>query len=741
MAGAGKQSGIVDQRLPASTVPGSIQIHCHGDESAARDCPTTGHIRPYRRHPQFGKDYCPQLPGESRTSTEELFAEHGIEVDHVTLFQWSQRFRTILMEAAKPYRHRLGSNWFVDETYVRGVSLRSCPGGDEMGDRASVSFQGDTIVDAFRHNVKVIPDRAALRWRSANAWLTLTWSEYGRAVAEVGAGLADVGVIQGDRVAILSSNRPEWHLADFGLLSSGAVTVPIYPTSSPEQVAYILGHSEACLCFVENQGQLAKVLEVRDQLPRLDRIIVLTDGQRLDDPLVMRLAELRSVGVHRLGREPDLFDVRATAVVPEQLATLVYTSGTTGPPKGAMITHANIVWTLRSAVSVFELRDGERFLSFLPLSHIAERMISEFASTALGGETWFARSLGTVGKDLRDCRPTVFFAVPRIWEKLRDAILDRLDGSRAWQRLAVDRFVELSEHIAERQAVGRRGRLWAALPHKALDMTVGALIRRELGLDQARIMVSSAAPIHPKLLRWLGAIGLPVLELYGQTETCGPTTANPPEDNRVGTVGRPIPGVRLRIADDGEILVRGGNVCSGYFLDPGGTAELIDRDGWMHSGDMGVLDDDGYLRITGRKKDLIITAAGQNVAPQDIESDLRNHELLSEAVVIGDGRRYLTALLTLDIEALVRWGHERGKAVELETLTVDPDLDDAIGQIIEEVNAKRSQVEHVRAYRVLDHEFAIASGEMTQTLKVKRNVVIDKYRVVVEEMYGGESQP
>jgi long-chain acyl-CoA synthetase len=279
-----------------------------------------------------------------------------------------------------------------------------------------------------------------------------------------------------------------------------------------------------------------------------------------------------------------------------------------------------------------------------------------------------------------------------------------------------------------------------ALPHKALDSTVGALIRRELGLDQAHILVSSAAPIHPELLRWLGAIGLPVLEVYGQTEACGPTTANPPEDNRVGTVGRPIPGVRLRIAEDDEILVQGGNVCSGYFHDPEGTAELIDSDGWMHSGDMGALDDDGYLHIIGRKKDLIITAAGQNVAPQDIESDLRNHELLSEAVVIGDGRRYLTALLTLDVEALVKWARQRGKAVETEALVLDPDLGDAIGRIVAEVNAKRSRVEHVRAFRVLDHDFAVASGEMTQTLKVKRNVVIEKYRDQVEEMYGAESQ-
>jgi long-chain acyl-CoA synthetase len=609
-----------------------------------------------------------------------------------------------------------------------------------MGDEPSVPIEGDTIVDAFRHNIRRIPNRAALRWHRDSAWVALTWSEYGRAVAEVVAGMAEVGVSPGDRIAILSGNRMEWHLADFGVLGSGAVTVPLYQTSSPEQVAYILGHAEARLCFVENGGQLAKVLEVRDQLPKLDRVIVFADTEQLDDPFLMGFAELRSVGVRRLQREPDLFVTRADAIVPEQLATLVYTSGTTGPPKGAMISHANIMWTIRSAASIFDLRESERFLSFLPLSHIAERMISDFASVAIGGETWFAQSLATVGEDLRVCRPTVFFAVPRIWEKLREAILDKLDGSRALQRLIVDRYVSLSGHFANRQAVGKHAPLLMALPHKALDSTVGAMIRHELGLDQAHILVSSAAPIHPDLLRWLGAIGLPVLEVYGQTEACGPTTANPPEDNRVGTVGRPIPGVVLRIADDDEILVQGGNVCSGYFHDPKSTAELIDGDGWMHSGDMGVLDDDAYLHIIGRKKDLIITAAGQNVAPQDIESDLRNHELLSEAVVIGDGRRYLTALLTLDIEALVKWARERGKAAEPEVLFVDPDLGDAIGRIIEEVNAKRSRVEHVRAFRVLDHEFAVASGEMTQTLKVKRNVVIEKYRDQVEEMYGAESR-
>jgi long-chain acyl-CoA synthetase len=264
---------------------------------------------------------------------------------------------------------------------------------------------------------------------------------------------------------------------------------------------------------------------------------------------------------------------------------------------------------------------------------------------------------------------------------------------------------------------------------------VGEKIRQELGLDRAHLLVTAAAPIHPDLIRWFHAIGLPVLELYGQTEVCGPTTCCLPEDNRIGTVGPAIPGVRVQIADDGEILVKGGNVCMGYFRDPRGTAELVDADGWMHSGDVGTLDEDGYLTITGRKKDLVITAAGQNITPQEIETELRYQELISEAVVIGDGRRYLTALLTLDGEALGAWAKEHHKMAGYESLAVDPDLRAEIDRVVNEVNSKRSRVEQVRKYRILAHEFTIAAGELTPTLKVKRNVVNEKYAVLIDEMY------
>jgi long-chain acyl-CoA synthetase len=517
------------------------------------------------------------------------------------------------------------------------------------------------------------------------------------------------------------------------------VTVPLYQTSSSEQVAYILGHAEARVCFVENHDLLVKIMEVKDELPKLDRVVVFDNDylfeDPFDDPFIMSFADLRASGAARLEVEPGLFDARADALSPDRVATLVYTSGTTGPPKGAMVTHANIMWTIRSAVTLFRIGEGERLLSFLPLSHIAERMMSDFAPVAVGGETWFARSLATVAEDLRDCRPTVFFAVPRVWEKFREAVTAKLAEAPALKKLVVDRYVGLGKHVAAEHRTMDEAPVWEKLPYRALDRVVGAKIRHELGLDQAHVLITAAAPIHPDLIRWFHAIGLPVVELYGQTEVCGPSTCNPPDDNRIGTVGPPIPGVGLRIADDGEILVRGGNVCAGYFRDKAASSRLVDEEGWMHSGDVGRIDDDGYLTIVGRKKDLIITAAGQNIAPQEIETDLRGYELISEAVVIGEGRRYLTALLALGGDTLATWAQEHGKVADYEALTGDPDVRTEIDRIVAEVNAKRSRVEHVRKFRILPHEFTIAAGEMTPTLKVKRNVVNVAYRELIDEMY------
>ncbi len=608
-----------------------------------------------------------------------------------------------------------------------------------MNDTKSVHIESRTIVEALRANARRIPDAPALRRHgpdgAGDGWDVITWAGYLEAVREVTAGLADLGIAPGEQVGIFSNNRVEWHLADFGTLANGSVAVPLYQTSSPEQVAYVLGNAEARLCFVENHELLAKVLEVRDRLPKLDRVVVFADADHPADPFVLDFTELRAVGAARLRRDPDLFDARADAVEPDQLATLVYTSGTTGPPKGTMISHANIIWTLRSAVDFVDIREGERFLSFLPLSHVAERMMSDFGAVAVGGETWFARSLAAVAEDLRDCRPTVFFAVPRVWEKLQEAVLAKLGEEHGIKKTMVDGYLGLAGHVVARHHDAHHAPPWERLPYEALDAAVGAKIRHELGLDEAHVLITAAAPIHPDLIRWFHAIGLPLLELYGQTEACGPTTCNPPDDNRVGTVGLPLPGVRVEIAADDEILVKGGNVALGYFNDAEATADLIDADGWMHSGDAGAIDADGYLRITGRKKDLIITAAGQNVSPQEIETDLRYHDLVAEAVVVGDGRRYLTALIALDGDALAAWARAHGKVSTYEALATDPDVHAEIDRVIAAVNARRSRAENVRRYRILAHELTIAGGELTPTLKVKRNVVNAKYAELIDEMY------
>jgi len=577
--------------------------------------------------------------------------------------------------------------------------------------------------------------RPAERPARAN-WETITWAEYLLIVRQVAGGLAELGVEPGRRVGILSDNRVEWHLADLGTLLNGSVTVPVYPTSSPSQVAYILGHAEVEVCFVGSQAQLRKLIEVRTQLPCLRRAVLADGVWRGDDPFVIGFDELRALGVDRLTRDPGAVDERSRRVRPDDVATIVYTSGTTGPPKGAMISHANIMWTLRHVTPAYGIGEGDRLLSFLPLSHIAERMMSDFMPVAIGGETWFARSLATVAEDLPACRPTVFLAVPRVWEKLREAVEVQMRCQAPPLRVAVERYIALGLQKVAADQDGEAFNQSALSLYRLLDLTIGATIRKTLGLDKARLLVTAAAPAHPDLIRWFHAIGLPLIQLYGQTEACGPTAANRPDRIRIGTVGSAMPGMRVKIADDDEILLKGGNVCLGYLNDAAATAELIDPDGWLHTGDTGAFDAGGSLRVTGRKKDLIITAAGKNVAPQGIEIDLCNHQLISEAVVVGEGRRYLAVLLTLDPEELDRWASERDKRGDFEALVSDPDLLSEIQTIIDQVNAKRSYAESIRKFRLLAHVLTAEDGDLTPTMKVKRAAVNDHYAELIDEIYG-----
>ncbi|MGK0274201.1 MAG: long-chain acyl-CoA synthetase [Ilumatobacter sp.] len=590
----------------------------------------------------------------------------------------------------------------------------------------------ETILHRFRDRVQHQGHRTSMRHRplGTGSWETISWGAYGRAVHDIAAGLISRDVALGDSIAILASNRPSWHICDLGIMSAGAVSVPIYPTSSSSQVAYVLADSGARFCFVDDAEQLAKVVLHLNDLPDLERVIMMEPNSGFDRPgLVVTMDELCDV------RDADrrAVEERVDTICTDDLASLVYTSGTTGPPKGARLTHGNIMWTIDSVDSLVHLAPTDRWLSYLPLSHIAERLTSHFGQIAAGGETWFAGSLATVPDDLQACRPTIFMAVPRVWQKLHDSIMSKAQHAP----VSLDRLLD-SAATSTPDPARPRWSPTSLIRNTAMfsfDHSLAPLIRRSIGLDRARLLVSSAAPIHPDLIRWFHGIGLPIAEVYGQTEDCGPATMNVPGAIKIGSVGRPIPGLEACVADDGELLFRGGSVCDGYHQLPDASAQLIDNDGWMHSGDIGVIDDDGFVWITGRKKDIIINAAGQNIAPAEIESRLTMEPLIGQAVVVGDGRRYLTGLLALDTDAATTWARDHGGFADMSNLAHDQRIRDEIAAAVERVNQCHAPVEQLKYWRLIPEPLTVESGELTPTMKVKRNVVSNRYADLIEAMY------
>jgi long-chain acyl-CoA synthetase len=414
----------------------------------------------------------------------------------------------------------------------------------------------------------------------------------------------------------------------------------------------------------------------------------------------------------------------------------VYTSGTTGNPKGAMLTHANVIWTAHALLQVFEEPPGTgRRLSYLPLSHIAERMTSDFTQLYNGTEVWFAESIDTLLRDLVECKPTVFFAVPRVWEKFHQGIKAKLAALPEEQRQMAEGAIEISKAVVEMRQEGEEPILEMLHGLEQAEAALFAPARAAIGLDQCVYFVSGAAPINADILKFFHAIGIPIAEVYGQTEDCGPTTLNPRDRIKIGTVGPAIPGVEVRIAEDGEVLVRGGNVFPGYYKNEEATAEMLEG-GWMHSGDVGVLDEDGYLTITDRKKDLIITAAGKNVAPQELENRLKYHPLVSQAVVIGDRRPYLTALVTLDEETTAKFAADRGLGTDDPAeLSQHPEILASVEGAVEAVNAGFSRAEQIKRWTVLPRDFLQEEDEVTPTLKVRRRAIIQKYADDIERMY------
>ena len=557
-----------------------------------------------------------------------------------------------------------------------------------------------------------------------------SWTEYAAQVRQAGKALLGAGFPPGSKVTILGFNRPEWVILDLATMAVGGAPAGIYATSSPEEVRYITAHAEAPVILVENKVQLDKVLAVRRELPDLKWIVTMRGAPEVEDPQVLTWDEFLAMGV---GVPDAEFDARVAALEPGGLATLIYTSGTTGPPKAVMLTHRNLTWTADNSHGVLPLNSDDCSVSYLPLSHIAEQMFTIHIPITVGYRVYFAESIEVLLDNLKTVRPTVFFAVPRVWEKFQSGVAAELGHATGFKA----KLAAWAQQVG-REATATRNR-GASLPGAmGLKMKVAAIVHKKvktaIGMDKARGAISGAAPISAELLEFFAGFDLPILEVYGQSEGTGPTTFNRPGATKFGTVGPAYPGCEVRLAEDGEVLLRGGNVFAGYYKNPEATVETL-KDGWLLSGDLGSFDADGFLTITGRKKDIIITAGGKNIAPKDIEAGIKDSLLVSEAVLIGDRRRYLTALVTLNPETAAAYADRHGLTGPLH---LSGEIRREIQATIDSVNKRLARVETVKKFAILPRELSIESGELTGTLKVKRNKVVEHFDGEIEALYAGD---
>ena len=549
-----------------------------------------------------------------------------------------------------------------------------------------------TLVELFRRQAGSRSGSPAMFHREGDSWAAIDWNTYAHQARAMGAFFMSVGLNEEEHVAIWSFNRPEFLIASTATMLARACTAPLYQTLSASEAAYVLGHSDAPVAVVENEDHLAKVLEVRDQLPAL-RCVVLMDGvaPEGDEAFVVSWTDALQRGLDALQQLAEDLDRRSDAVQPSDIATLVYTSGTTGPPKAVMATHGNLIAAINALGPIVNLSSDDRVLSYLPLAHILERLNSEVRLDCAGNALWFAASIAEMPAELRDLRPTCFVGVPRVWEKMAATINVAIDALSSSRRRLARWAIAAGEQAVDRDQRGEAATAVQRLRHRVADRLVLSRIRNETGLDQAHTLITGAAPISQQVLRFFHALGLEVLEGYGMSENMTVTTVNRHGHARLGTVGQVVPGVELRIADDGEILMRGDVLFAGYYKDPVATAETV-VDGWLHTGDIGELDADGYLRITDRKKDLIITAGGKNVAPSNIEDALRS-ELIATPVVIGDRRPYIAALLSLDASGLEHFARRRSLPTDVQELVRHPILLEEIQRRVESVNRHLANVE------------------------------------------------
>ena len=605
--------------------------------------------------------------------------------------------------------------------------------------RQDIIVPGETISAVFWNAVALRGDQIWMRQKKLGIWRSWTWQETGVAVREIAGGLMALGFERGHTASILANTVVEWVLADVAVLSCGGVSNGIYPTDAASQVHYLCEDSATRVLFVEDDEQLDKALEVRERLPLLQKVVVFDmKGLRdLDDPGVISLDALRALGREWLEKRPDAVQQSAADCQPDDLAILVYTSGTTGKPKGAMHSHRGLVYTTRGFNTLVAQDERDERMCFLPLCHIAERMGGEYFALYTGAKLNFVENPETIPENVREIAPTVFTAVPRVWEKFYSGVMIALKESSALQRAAYAWSIGVGMRIAEKvmagETVGTGLKLRFTLARwLALNNT-----RKLIGIHRARFCVTGAAPISPELVKWYMALGVPMLEVWGMTETCGASTGVPATRMKPGSIG-PAAGfneVRLDPAT-GEILVRGTNVFMGYLNLPEKTAETFTADGWLRTGDVGTVDADGFYRITDRMKDIIITAGGKNVTPSELENELKFSPYVTDAVVIGDQRPYLVVIIMIDQENVEKYAQDHDVPFSnYASLTRAPEVQALIQGVIDEVNTKFARVEQIKKFFLLDTQLSAEDEELTPTMKLKRQLVQTKYAPQIEAMY------
>ncbi|HEJ83857.1 MAG TPA: long-chain fatty acid--CoA ligase [Desulfobacteraceae bacterium] len=595
----------------------------------------------------------------------------------------------------------------------------------------------ETVPSIFKKTAEKYGDRTAMRKKEYGLWQDISWTEYFNRAKYVGAALISMGLKKGECVSIIGDNCPEWVIIDLGVQCAGGVAVGVYSTNAWPQVEYVISDSESKFFFVENEEQLDKWLNFRDNAPNLQKVIVwdLEGLRHFEDPMVMTFEDILEMGRQVVEKQPELIEKRMDEVTPEDLSVLIYTSGTTGPPKGAMLTHRNVMWMGKTISKDNPVYDTDEVMSFLPLCHIFERLFSVFAQITHGYTVNFIESLDTVTDNMTEISPTVGYAVPRIWEKYLSAVYIKMSDATWFKKVVFGLALKIGKARATLKMNFKPVPAYLEALYHLAHLAVFRKLKERLGFDRLRVAYSGAAPISPDVLHFFQSIGVNLIEGYGQTEGTGVTCVSRVGKVKFGTVGPPITGTEVKIAEDGEILVKSPSVFKGYYRNPESTAETL-KDGWLYSGDVGEFDEDGYLKITDRKKDIIVTAGGKNITPQYIENKLKFSPYINDAVVIGDRRKFLSSLIMIDEDNVVKYAQDN--KIQFSTykdLTQSPEIIKLIQKEVDQVNETLARVEQVKKFTILPKKLYEEDGEVTPTMKVKRKYVNEAFGDLIEAMY------